>query len=41
MLINFKMKGNVIPVIGRGGPYGCETLRFTYILDNGLRFIFR
>jgi hypothetical protein len=26
----------VIPVIGRGGPYVCETLRLPYFLDNRL-----
>jgi hypothetical protein len=29
-----KGKGKAIPVIGRGGPYGCETLRFPHFLDN-------
>jgi hypothetical protein len=28
--------GKAIPVTGRGGPYGCETSRFPYFLDNGL-----
>jgi hypothetical protein len=33
----FKLvKGEVIPVAGRGGPYGCETLRLPYYLDNRL-----
>jgi hypothetical protein len=30
----YKSKG--IPVIGRGGPQGCETLRFPHFLDNRL-----
>jgi hypothetical protein len=29
-------KGKAIPVTGRGGPYGCEMLRFSYFLDNRL-----
>jgi hypothetical protein len=28
------VKGKVIPVPGRGGPYGCETLRVPQYLDN-------
>jgi hypothetical protein len=31
-----RTEGKVIPVTGRGGPYSCETLRLTYILDNRL-----
>jgi hypothetical protein len=27
-------KGSVIPVVGRGGPQGRETLRFPYFLDS-------
>jgi hypothetical protein len=29
-------KGKAIPVIGREGPYGCETLRLPHLLDNRL-----
>jgi hypothetical protein len=29
-----KVKGKAIPVIGRGGPQGCETSRLPYCLDN-------
>jgi hypothetical protein len=29
-----KFKGKVIPVTGRGGPYGCETSRLPRLLDN-------
>jgi hypothetical protein len=29
-------KGKAIPVTGRGGPWGCETSRFPYFLDNRL-----
>jgi hypothetical protein len=29
-------KGKTIPVTSRGGPYGCETSRFPYFLDNRL-----
>jgi hypothetical protein len=31
-----KEKDTGIPVIGRGGPYGCETLRLPHFLDNRL-----
>jgi hypothetical protein len=31
-----KGKGKAIPVTGRGGPYGCETLRFSHFLGNRL-----
>jgi hypothetical protein len=27
-------KGKAILVTGRGGPYGCETLRLLHFLDN-------
>jgi hypothetical protein len=29
-------KGNGIPVTGREGPYGCETLRLPHFLNNRL-----
>jgi hypothetical protein len=35
-LILVLKKGKAIPATGRGGPYGCETSRFTYLLDNRL-----
>jgi hypothetical protein len=35
-LQNVADKGKAIPVTGRGGPYGCETSRLPYILDNQL-----
>jgi hypothetical protein len=31
-----KGEGKGIPVTGRGGPLGCETLRLPYFLDNRL-----
>jgi hypothetical protein len=31
-----KVKGKTIPVTVRGGPQGCETLRFPHFLDNWL-----
>jgi hypothetical protein len=31
-----KKKGKAIPVTGRGGPWGCETSRLQYFLDNRL-----
>jgi hypothetical protein len=31
-----KIKGKVIPVTGRGGPYICETSRLPHFLDNRL-----
>jgi hypothetical protein len=30
------MVGKAVPVTGRGGPYGCETSRLPYFLDNRL-----
>jgi hypothetical protein len=29
-------KGKATPVIDRGGPYGCETLRLPHFVDNQL-----
>jgi hypothetical protein len=29
-------ESKAIPVTGRGGPYGCETLRLPHFLDNRL-----
>jgi hypothetical protein len=29
-------KGKAVPVTGRGGPKGCETLRLPHFLDNRL-----
>jgi hypothetical protein len=29
--------GRTIPVRDRGGPWGCETLRLTYFIENQLR----
>jgi hypothetical protein len=29
-------KGKAIPATGRGGPWGCETLRLPHLLDNRL-----
>jgi hypothetical protein len=34
--MNVKVKGNGIPVKGRGGQQGCETQRLTHFLDNRL-----
>jgi hypothetical protein len=31
-----RVKGKVIPVTGRRGPYGCETSRILHFLDNRL-----
>jgi hypothetical protein len=31
-----KSKGKVIPVTGRGGPWGCKTSRLPHFLDNRL-----
>jgi hypothetical protein len=31
-----KVKGKVIPVTGRGGPYACVTSRLPHFLDNRL-----
>jgi hypothetical protein len=31
-----EIEGKAIPVTGRGGPYGCETSRSPYFLDNRL-----
>jgi hypothetical protein len=31
-----KVKGEAIPVTGRQGPQGCETLRLPHFLDNRL-----
>jgi hypothetical protein len=31
-----KKKSKANPVIGRGGPSGCETLRIPHFLDNRL-----
>jgi hypothetical protein len=31
-----EVKGEAIPVTGRGGLYGCEMLRIPHCLDNGL-----
>jgi hypothetical protein len=34
--MHFIKKGKVIPITGRGGPYGCETSRLPHFLDNRL-----
>jgi hypothetical protein len=34
--INIKVKGEVTLVRGRGGPWGCETSRLSYLIDNRL-----
>jgi hypothetical protein len=31
-----KIKDKAVPVIGHGGPKGCETSRFKYFLDSPL-----
>jgi hypothetical protein len=31
-----RVKDNSIPVTGRGGPYGCETSRFSHFVENRL-----
>jgi hypothetical protein len=36
ILYEYKKKGKVIPVTGRGGPQGCERLRLSFYLDKGL-----
>jgi hypothetical protein len=33
---NNNNKGKAIPVTGRGDPWGCEMLRFPYLLDSRL-----
>jgi hypothetical protein len=32
----YMVKGKAIPVTGRGGPWGCETLRLPRFLDSRL-----
>jgi hypothetical protein len=32
-----KVKGKTIPVRDRGSPWGCETLRLTYFIQNLFR----
>jgi hypothetical protein len=34
--LNIFLKSKAIPVTGRGGPQGCETLRLPHFLDNRL-----
>jgi hypothetical protein len=36
LLINVVKKGKVVPVIGCGGPWSCETSRLPHFLDNRL-----
>jgi hypothetical protein len=33
MAMEVKGKGKAIPVTDRGGPFGCETLRFPHFVD--------
>jgi hypothetical protein len=35
-LLEKLLKGKAVPVTGREGPYGGETLRFPHFLDNRL-----
>jgi hypothetical protein len=36
LLLLLLLKANAIPVIGRGGPWDCETSRLQHFLDNRL-----
>jgi hypothetical protein len=35
-MVYVKVRGKAVPVTGRRGPYGCETSRRPYFLDNRL-----
>jgi hypothetical protein len=34
---DYDSSSNSIPVLGRGGPYGCETSRLPHFLENHFR----